>query len=73
MIRWLGGEFLVLAPDIVELIPAVSVHVDHWEKQSDVSGEYKLHQVYARTIKMFPKARKRSISLAIAISVTRIR
>jgi len=39
------------------------------QEQPGVSGEYKRHQVYARLIKEYPAAAKRTLGLAIELSL----
>lgn len=62
---------LPLPPDVLAMLPVTVELVKLWDDHPNttLSGEYKLHQVYSRLIKVFPATRKHEISLAIAAAV----
>jgi len=72
MLEKIGAEVLVLAPDLMEMIPDAVELVKQWDKHPDtsLSGEYKLSQVYGKMVKLYPAKPRHRISLAIALAVS---
>ncbi len=51
----------------------VRTEVRAFDSRSDVSGEYKRHQIYAKMIKAYPLVPKNVIGLEIELAVAELR
>lgn len=65
-----SGRDILLVPENFGPVLAVAKKLtEEISTVPDVSGEWKLHQVYAAMIKVLPNVKKRVISLAIQVAL----
>lgn len=68
ILRHYGIPLFLLSAEIISLRDSAVKLCDKIDIQ-DQSGEWKRHQVYAKLIKMYPRASRRDIALAIELAL----
>lgn len=64
-----GREILLIPEGFGPVLTVAKALVEEAGKATDVSGEWRRHQVYAAMIKIFPDMPKRVIGLAIEVVI----